>query len=1259
MDVQSGRSRMLLVWAILTCVSGTCAGAENTSAADIGEAQWIWSPVYPKDHVNAGACFFRKSFDVSQSDSALVQITCDDRYELYVNGRRAGSGNNWKVLQNFDVQKLLQRGRNCIAVKAENSAGSTAGLVARVTVKHRGGTEVSYSTDATWKTSLQEASGWEKPNFNDARWTNARSWGEFGSTPPWGDLVATSDGSQSKRFSVTRDFRVERVIGPDACGSLIAMAFNEWGEILASREKGPLLLVIDKNHDGIPETVTTYCEEVTSAQGILALNGDVYAIGEGPDGAALYHLVDSDRNGKADKVTAIMQFDRPMGEHGPHAITLGPDGFLYLMIGNHAAVKKPYDTASPVRHYYEGDLLVPKYEDANGHAVGIKAPGGTVIRTDTEGSLTQLYGAGFRNAYDLTFNRFGDLFTYDSDMEWDIGLPWYRPTRVNQVVSGAEFGWRSGWSPWPPYYLDSLPPTVETDRGSPTGIEIYDHYMYPRAYHDAIFAGDWSQGRILAIHLKPSGAGYEARSEVFLQGRPLNVTDLAVGPDGWLYFSTGGRGTEGGIYRVVWTGKVTPPVTNNLVLKAIRQPQPLSAWGRQRIATIQEKVGAEWGRQLIAVAEDTNARLEDRTRALDLIQLYGPMASPRSLMRLAEDGQPEVRAKAAFLLGLQPDEAAGPTLAGRLKDPEARVRRVACEAISRGGYKVEASMLIGELADPDRFVAYAARQALETMPPEKWQDDVLQSSSVRTFLVGAVGLLARGPDAETAQSIVARGRKFLSGYLSDDDFVDLMRVFELALVRGKLKPDDVPELRRELAQEYPAGEWRMNRELVLLLAYLQDASILPRLLDELKGSAPDAEKIHAALHARFITSGWTSEQKYALLEFYEQARGLDGGHSFVGYIDNVSRDFCASFNETERQHVLAHGKQWPGGALSVLVNLSMPPKPEIVAQLIDLDTELKAMDAPAAARLRTGIVAVLGSSGDSASMAHLRASFEKEPDRRSEIAMGLAQVPGGANWPLLIRALPVLDGLSAQEVLAQLATTEQRPDKPEPIRQVILCGLKLGADGQKAVQVLEKWTDKTVSEKGLSPEEQLAAWQKWFSKQYPDAPPAVLPVQAEGGKWDYQELLEFLATEGSHGQPRRGAQAFEKAQCAKCHRFNGRGEGIGPDLSTISQRFQRKEILESILFPSHVISDQFASKVVVTNSGKTYTGIVGGGGTETVVVLQSNGEKVTIRKQDIEETMPSKKSAMPEGLLNVLTQEEIADLFAYLTSGGTLSTARK
>jgi putative heme-binding domain-containing protein len=133
------------------------------------------------------------------------------------------------------------------------------------------------------------------------------------------------------------------------------------------------------------------------------------------------------------------------------------------------------------------------------------------------------------------------------------------------------------------------------------------------------------------------------------------------------------------------------------------------------------------------------------------------------------------------------------------------------------------------------------------------------------------------------------------------------------------------------------------------------------------------------------------------------------------------------------------------------------------------------------------------------------------------------------------------------------------------------------------------------------------------------------------------------------GNASRGSNVFEKAQCVKCHRFGQRGEVIGPDLTSVSRRFQRKEILESILFPSQVISDQYATQAISTNDGRTITGMVSPVGDGSLIVLQANGEKLTLTKDEIETAQRAKHSAMPDGLLNTLTLEEVADLFAYLT----------
>ncbi|MBL9123586.1 MAG: HEAT repeat domain-containing protein, partial [Planctomycetaceae bacterium] len=1025
----------------------------------------------------------------------------------------------------------------------------------------------------------------------------------------------------------------------------------ERGEIIGSREKGTLVKFVDEDGDGIPEKVTEFCDKVKNCQGLLPLNGDIYAVGEGPDGTAFYRISDADKDGVGETLKTLIKFKGKIQEHGPHAALLGPDGLIYLMIGNHSSVDGDVAATSPHRRYYEGDLVQPRYEDAGGHAVGIKAPGGTVIRTDIDGSFVETFCGGFRNAYDMAFNRQGDLFAYDADMEWDENLPWYRPTRVNHAIPGAEFGWRSGWAKWPEYFLDSLPATINTGRGSPTGVECYNHYQFPKRYHNALFLADWSLGRILAVRIEPSGGSYQARSEVFVQGKPLNVTDLAVGPDGALYFTTGGRNTEGGIYRIVYTGKVPPQPRRTGIMQAITQPQLQSSWGRNRAANLRREMGDRWDREIAAVADNPQFPGEDRARALDLMQLIGPLPSTDLLANLSHDNDATLRAKTAELMGIHHDDATNTRLVAMLSDRDPTVRRKACEALVRSGQLAPVGPLLAMLADSDRFVAWAAKRALEERPRDDWQSLVLTDRNPRVFLLGSIALLSLDPDPAVSEAVLNRAREWMQSFLNDDDFLGLLRVVEVALHRGSIPPDRVAGLRQQLSDEYPALEPRMNRELIRLLVYLQEPTLAPRLIAALNDAQiPTEEKVHAAMYGRFLQAGWSGDQKLSLLAFYDQSRLLPGGHSFKGYLDNASRDFVGTFTPEELVSVLRRGREFPNAALSALTKISEKPGPDMINLLVGLDRSLLGMSGDAAARLGTGLVAVLGRSRDPAAMAYLREVFELQPERRQEAAMGLAQDPTGENWPVLVRALPVVDGPAAHEVITHLKAVDQAPDKPEPVRQVILAGLKLKQNGGKdAVQLLEKWTGQKLSHDDDKWDVALAAWQGWFGQQFPDQPPAALPADNAANKWTYEDLSKYLASpEASSGSPERGNLIFAKANCIKCHRYGSRGEGVGPDLTNVSRRFQRKEILESVLYPSQVISDQYASKTVVTNDGLTYMGIVGPAGQGSIVVLQTTGEKKVIAEADISEIVPNPKSAMPEGLFNELTLEEIADLLAYL-----------
>jgi putative heme-binding domain-containing protein len=269
--------------------------------------------------------------------------------------------------------------------------------------------------------------------------------------------------------------------------------------------------------------------------------------------SGLYRVRDTNGDDRLDEVE-LLQAITGNGEHGPHAVVPGPDGMsLYVVAGN---ATRPMDIASSlVPRNYNEDQILPREPDGRGFMRDETAPGGCVYRVDPQGKRWELVSMGYRNPYDMAFNRDGELFTYDSDMEWDINLPWYRPTRVCQVTSGSEFGYRGGSGKWPTYYPDSLPPTVNIGPGSPTGVVFGSGAKFPEKYQRALYLCDWSYGKLYAVHMTPEGSAYSGTAEEFITGTPLPLTDIVVSPhDGAMYFTIGGRRTKSGLYRVTYAG---------------------------------------------------------------------------------------------------------------------------------------------------------------------------------------------------------------------------------------------------------------------------------------------------------------------------------------------------------------------------------------------------------------------------------------------------------------------------------------------------------------------------------------------------------------------------------------------------------------------------------------------------------------------------------------------------------------------------------
>ncbi len=503
---------------------------------DGARPRWIWSndPAVAQQKVTLGT-----TLDLVKPVRAIGGlVTADNRFLLSIDGEPVASGEDWAVPVEFEEKRRLTDKIELSAV-VENDEGP-AGFALRLTIEYEDGTLCTVVTDADWSA------------LREGIWGPVHDFGIVGrETEPWGDVFARPIASTPSDWRLAPGFRAELLYSAGRGeGSWASMVFERPGQIILSPQAGELLRV--KLPASASDSVVTepIAEGIGNAQGLCFADGALFVhVTDLPQsGGGLWRLEDQNEDGFYESKQQLRSYG-VRNEHGSHGLVYGKDGWLYLTIGNHVPLSEELSPTDPYRNFAE-DTLLPRLEDPNGHAIGMRAPAGQIVRVRPDGTGWERVAGGLRNAYDLAFHLEDELFTYDSDMEWDLGTPWYRAPRIFHLTSGAEIGWRSGNGKWPDAIPDAVPAVVETDLSSPTGVASGLESRFPGRWRHALFVGDWAYGRILAIHLQEKGASWVGSVEEFCQGSPLNVTDFSFGPDGALYLITGGRGTQSGLYRI-------------------------------------------------------------------------------------------------------------------------------------------------------------------------------------------------------------------------------------------------------------------------------------------------------------------------------------------------------------------------------------------------------------------------------------------------------------------------------------------------------------------------------------------------------------------------------------------------------------------------------------------------------------------------------------------------------------------------------------
>jgi putative heme-binding domain-containing protein len=555
----------VLAWLMSGCPLGVCGlradDAGSQRSQDEPACQWIWGEESGADvaevHIDRR---FDVPADVTQAELHLAARGA--AVEVQVNDQSVCRLEDYGPTIVVDLRRFTQAGRNELRLSCEHSRRDAA-IQGRIVVKGTNTPRQVWASGPDWGTRsirAQKSRNEESHTAAVTRGLHPNALGLLGErsiaiTPfdnyeQWKQALEAGE-SATESFLVPPDFQVERLrtAGPDE-GSWVSLEFDPQGRLLIAREdKGLWRMTLAADGSRIDRvTAIPAAAELQECRGLAFIGSDLYVNANNSKG--LYRLTDSNSDGEFEGATLIREFPGSVG-HGRNDLAVHK-GQLYSIHGDSVDVPTTEidDLTSPAREARQG----------------AKTSEGQLLSFDPQANRWTLIAGGLRNPFGVAVHPVdGTFFTYDADAEHDMGAPWYRPTRIVQMHPGADFGWRGVTGKWPPYYpdhADNALPVLDIGKGSPTAVKFGYGSNFPTPWREALYVLDWAYGRVLAVQLGPRGAGYMGGAEVFLRGRPLNVTDLGFGPDGAMYLVTGGRKTQSTLYRVRYTGPAVESPTS-------------------------------------------------------------------------------------------------------------------------------------------------------------------------------------------------------------------------------------------------------------------------------------------------------------------------------------------------------------------------------------------------------------------------------------------------------------------------------------------------------------------------------------------------------------------------------------------------------------------------------------------------------------------------------------------------------------------------
>ncbi|MFO0964306.1 MAG: PVC-type heme-binding CxxCH protein [Gemmataceae bacterium] len=968
-------------------------------------------------------------------------------------------------------------------------------------------------------------------------------------------LLAAPAFAQDKSvpgLKVPPGFVVTQFADHTLANDIYCMTVDPKGRIVVSG-RGYIKVLVDDDGDGKADRAIDFADSPKDgAMGLFWEKDTLYVTGDG----GLRRFVDKDGDGKADGPSELIRAIKTGGEHTAHAIKRGPDGWLYVLCGDHAGIDKSYATlpTSPIK-----DPI-----------------GGCVIRFSPDFKNSEIVAHGFRNAYGMDFDRDGNLFTFDSDNERCLGLPWYEPTRFYHVIEGRFYGWLAPqhatfWR-MPPYFMDVMPPVCYMGRGSPTGVVHYNNGHFPEKYHDGLFLLDWTFGRIYFAWLTMKGSAFTTIPETFLEASGDNgfaPTAAVVHPaSGDLFVSVGGRGTRGAVYRISY------PERRAEFLKSPKAP-PKNFWGEG----VLERHPAEHVRILNQCRRDFARGKEKDIEA--------------TIKRFWQSEDRQVRWGCALLL-----RDAWPTLPA-----ESRIRLAAAAKRPR-----ERLVLAAALANAEPEKAYSL--ALDLLDADLNRQLVLDALRVVQITVGDIGSRRKKGTFQEGYSLAA---DMPPRFLLDED----RRLKALSERLFQLLDSREPDWETEIVRVF--GMLRLKDDLALALTggrlHLRTSSksqahfLMAAAVADLNVSLDIVRFAKEAEDEQLEReSNWILRLKEAF--HHRVDRDLEVGLPYWRALLYGGDPTFVSFLETDRlpakELARTLWEEFQG-------NGKYPLTPAVLRIL----RELPVKDVGPLLRKRL-----------------------KEPGVALAVLPILARAPEINDYPLFLDGLQRGGPATVEAALAGLSLLPPPKEEADESFALLRSLATVSPKNTATRKAIFARLAVITGQKDIAPDP--APWRAWLRKTHPKlATKLDNPDGVDVAAWDKR----LAKIDWDKGDAARGQKVFVKASCVQCH---GGGGFVGPDLAGVTGRFSRADLFTAIIQPSKDVADRYKATLVESKDGKVYQGLVIYEAIDSLILSTREGTTVRLLGGDIAEKRQLDTSPMPAGLLDALTDEEIADLYAYL-----------